>query len=180
MNPFDPPNLEQLTSGRNWSFGLSYLLSILSFGTIVGVSFLFIITALFVLPFWGPPIYKGDDRWKTIFYLASTGLPLSIVAGVALVAGLLALFRKRLTLGQMLFCWFMSVALIPSFRPVVDRIRRPGNTPLYESVPDTIWYIALGFFVITLVAAVGVNRKPKPLDEPSDAPKSPVGHEFES
>jgi hypothetical protein len=80
----------------------------------------------------------------------------------------------------MLFCWFMSVALIPSFRPVVDRIRRPGNTPLYESVPDTIWYIALGFFVMTLVAAVGANRRPKSLDEQSDARKSPVGREFES
>jgi hypothetical protein len=160
MNPYEPSSLESKYAPPKLVVWVHSIASIFSLGTIVGVSVLFCVSAIFILPFWGPPDYKGDKRWETIVLLASPGLPLAILSGILVVGAGFPFVKKPLTIGQMLFCWFMSIALIPSFKPVVDRIRRRGNTPAYEWVPDTLWYIALGFLITTLVVAAAKSWGP--------------------
>jgi hypothetical protein len=157
MNPYEASSAQISATTSVSIFSVGLVASVLSLGPMLGVVSLFVLTPIFILPFWHPPIYKGDERWKTIFFLATTGLPISMLAGVVVAGIWLSLKRTSLPVGQNALCWFICIALIPSFRPVVDRIRRPGNTPRYEWIPDTLWYFAIGCFVIAL--AVIVTRK---------------------
>ncbi len=135
-------------------FSVGWVASVLSLGGMLGVASLFVLTIILILPFWHPPIHKGDKRWETIFYLASTGLPISMFAGVAIAGIWLSLKRTSISVRRNAFCWFICITLIPAFRPVVDRVRRPGNTPRYEWIPDTLWYFAIGCFMIALTVLV--------------------------
>jgi hypothetical protein len=98
-------------------------------------------------------MYKGDERWETIFFIASTLLPISVVAGIALALIGLAFLSFRLKHRDVLISCFALWFLISANRPVVSRIRRPGfPDPKFETVPDAMISIVCLLFVVTIVS----------------------------
>ena len=93
------------------------------------------------------PLYKGDSRWETVFFIAEIGLPGAFIAGA--VVGLL---WKRHCLFQLtlleLVVWCAIVALCSALLgPTVERIRTGTRQPMYEVVPATMFTI-FGFMAL--------------------------------
>ena len=154
-NPYASPTTEQLQPTHKVRWVVSYLVTSVVAGALAGAGAMFCYSFFIVAPIWGPRMYKGDERWETIFFIASTLLPISVIAGtVTALAGLwFASFRMRHrhVLISCLALWF----LISSNRPVVSRVRRPGfPDPKFETVPDTMIAIVCLLFLVTFVSGL--------------------------
>lgn len=98
-------------------------------------------------------MYKGDERWETLFFIASTLLPISVIAGIVLALIGFAFSEFRLKHRGVLISCFALWFLISANRPVISRIRRPDfPDPKFETVPDTMVYIVCLLFVLTIVS----------------------------
>ena len=156
-NPYQPPNSTDETRWQNWQIGtvVSYLVNCTVLGALLSVGALFFYANFMLVPLWEGQIYKGDERWETIFFIAGTVLPIATIAGILSAAIVLRFtsfrFRHKGLLWSCLGLWFM----ITSLRPVVSRIRRPGvPNPDYETIPDSMGLIVVVLFVAVACSAI--------------------------
>jgi len=124
-----------------------------------GVGTLFLFAVIFIIPSWDTPITKGDARSETHLLIASAALPISILGGITLAGVFFVYSKYRLTHAEMFVAWLIALIVISLFRPHIDRIRISGRTPLYEWVPDILFYTSLGFAIITMIFAVAMHSK---------------------
>ena len=111
--------------------GLHDWLSRILAGGALGCGALLVVDLILLWPFW-KPLYKTDERWQTVFFVAKFVLPAAIVLGA--LAGLV--WRRshtlRLTGFQLVGCC-LAIALVSTMlRPVVARTRTNSWGPLYE------------------------------------------------
>lgn len=100
-------------------------------------------------------MYKGDERWETIFFIASTLLPISVIGGIILALGGFAFWSFRLKHGEVLISCFALWFFISANRPVVSLVRRPGSPgPMFETVPDTMISAVCVLFLLTVAACL--------------------------
>lgn len=154
-NPYaSPAEIEEHRSRPRSSRGwVSYFVTAVVTGALAGSGLMFCYSFFILTPMWGPPLYKGDERWETIFFIASTLLPISVIAGIALALIGFAFLTFRLKHRGVLISCFVLWFLISSMRPVVSRIRRPGfPDPRFETVPDTMISLVYLLFAMTIVS----------------------------
>jgi hypothetical protein len=147
--------VEHKSRPRTFRDLVSYFITSVVAGALAGSGLIFFYSFFIVAPIWGPRMYKGDERWETIFFIASTLLPISVIAGIVLaLIGFHFLSFRLKHRGVLISClalWF----LISANRPVVSRIRRPGfPDPKFETVPDTMVSIVCLLFVVTIVSCL--------------------------
>jgi len=102
-----------------------------------------------------PIMVKNDQRWETVFFVAATLLPISVIAGIAfaLIGFRFTSFRLRHQ-GVVISCITLWL-LITANRPMVARAYRPDlPPPKYESVPDTMNAMVLVLLVVTLLSGM--------------------------
>jgi hypothetical protein len=151
---------------RMWS--LREWVSRLLAGAVSGCGLLLAADMLFLIPVWGPRLLKPDPRWETVFWVATFGVPASVLVG-ALAGLVLRRSRElRLSRGQLVACCLVVALVSQLLRPVVSRVRRGGIGPLYEVVPDIL---AASFCVVAVVIVVWPvgSRLPAPDAEPGAA-----------
>ena len=156
-NPYESPNVSGKPPARKIEIGavVSYLVTSVVIGSLAGAAAMFCYAVFWVAPIWGPQMYKGDVRWETVFFIASTLLPISVVVGIvmALLGACFTSFRLKHR-GILISCvvlWF----LISVNRPIVSRVRRPEfPDPSFETVPDTMLLIVWILFALTCLSAL--------------------------
>ena len=153
------PNESSLTSRSKASILLrgvvSYFVTSLVTGALAGVIAMYCYLSFILAPPWGTIMLKGDQRWETVIFVASSLLPISVIAGIAfsLIGFRFTSFRLRHrgVVNSCIALWL----LITINRPMVSRVHRPGvPAPSYESVPDTMNSIVLVLLIVTLLSGL--------------------------
>ena len=152
-NPFQSPESPQIQK-RNWRGAVSYVISSLVLGSLLGAGAMFVYSFVFVVPPWEPRLLKPDERWGTLFFVAETLLPISITLGIAAAGFILKFQAIRLNHRDILVSCFILAVLISANRPVVSRSHRSSITPMFEFVPDTLLKIVCVLFLSTLISAI--------------------------
>lgn len=155
-NPHQPPRPPVSPAGLSRPRStLAYLVTSAVLGSLAGTAAVFAFAHFWVAPLWGRPIYKGDERWETLFFIAATLLPVSALVGTAIASVILRYSSLRLRhrgviascLAIMLFTW--------STKPMISRIRSPDYpTPRFEWMPDLMCAVAAGALAATLLSAL--------------------------
>lgn len=153
-NPYRPPDAIPPIAAWKWRAIGVYLASGFVFGFLVGSALMFAFSLVFVIPPWGPSLYKGDERWGTVFFVAGTMLPIAISACSALALVILRFISVHLRHREAAICLVLTLFFVGSLRPVVSRVHRPGYTPLFELVPDTILRLVAVVLLATVFSGV--------------------------
>ncbi len=155
VNPFESPTTLQTETPRQTCAVVSYLVTSVTAGALAGAGATFAYSFFFVAPIWGPTMYKGDERWESIFFIASTLLPLSIITLIVLALVGFCFISYRMRHRHILISCFVLWILISANRPVISRVRRPEiPSPKFETIPDTLLIIVCSLFVVTFVSVV--------------------------
>ena len=159
-NPYSSPNFTPDAGRRTIALRniVSYLTTSVLTGIVLGAGAITFYNMFVLAPIWESRLLKGDERWETVFFLASTALPTAIVCGVLFSIMLFHFLPFRLKHREILLAGIFALMLVSANRPVVSRIRRPGvPDPLFETVPDSI-NIGLLIF-LALVMASGIIKR---------------------
>ena len=156
QNPYQPPRASSEQPTESWSVAsvTSYLTTSVMIGSLAGTGLLFCYRLLIVSPPWEPVLYKGDERWETIFFLASTSLPVMTIIGILLATASLWLVSFRMNYREIMISCLGLWYLISGSRPIVSRLRGPKYPdPGFETIPDTMMLLVCVIFLITCVSA---------------------------
>ena len=155
-NPYEPPSHSaispSLTKHRSI---LPYLTTSAVLGTLAGTSATFAFNFFIVAPFWGPRLYKGDDRWDTLFFSAATLLPISALVGTLFASIILRFYSLRLKHRGVTISCLAIMFFVWTIKPMISRLRGPNYpTPRFEWMPDLMCAVAIGVFTVTLLLAL--------------------------
>ena len=145
-------------------------------GGALGCTALLLVNLVFPVPFW-ERLYKGDERWGTVFLMAEIGLPAAFAFGA--VVGLVWRRSRPFCLSPAgLIGCCLAVALVSAMlRPVVARVRTGGRGPLFEVVPDTMVAVsclaALAIVVMGAVWHIGLRSHVPHAGEACASPETP-------
>jgi riboflavin transporter FmnP len=134
---------------------LKYLITSAVLGTLAGTSAVFAFSFFIVAPIWGPQLYKGDERWETLFFIAATLLPFSALVGTVFTSIILRFSTFRLKHRGVIISCLAIMLFVWTNKPVVSRLRGPNFlTPRFEWMPDLMCAVTVGVLAVTLLSAL--------------------------
>ena len=108
-----------------------------------------------VAPMWGPRMYKGDERWETIFLIAATLLPASALVGTVFASVILRFSSFRLKHRGVMISCLAIMFFVWTNKPMISRLRGPNYpTPRFEWMPDLMCAVTAGVLAVTLLLAL--------------------------
>ncbi len=152
--PYQSPNPSTVAPIRTKPRSvLTYLTSSAVLGTLAGTAAMSAYSFFIVAPIWGPRMYKSDDRWETIFFIAGTLLPVSAIVGIALALALLRFTSFRLNYCGVIISCLAIMFFVCANKPMISRIRgKDYPPPRFEWMPDLMCAITAGMLAVTLLS----------------------------
>ena len=169
VNPYEPPSEIDLIPKMVVAPKGSLLLTSIVAGTLLGNLVLLAIDRLFVEPFWGQSLSRGDPRWDTICWLSSTGQTVASLCGIFFMVIVARYTSFRLQHGRAIACCvLLAVIVLTHFYPGMQY--KPGaNRPMFEVIPETI--LIIDALIAMIIALAWANSATK--GEQNAQPKLP-------